>query len=119
MLIGEDVGYFGGVYRCTDGLQRKYGESRVIDASIPEGGIVGAVVGVVSGTAGREGGIDFGSGHGARGAASGTPGAFLDRAVGLREKIGAEASDGETVMLVVAVDGSTRRVPRSGDARVC
>ena len=47
MLIGEDVGYFGGVYRCTDGLQRKYGESRVIDAPIAEGGIVGAVVGVV------------------------------------------------------------------------
>jgi 2-oxoisovalerate dehydrogenase E1 component beta subunit len=25
VLMGEDVGYFGGVFRCTDGLQRKYG----------------------------------------------------------------------------------------------
>ena len=46
VLIGEDVGYFGGVFRCTDGLQRKYGESRVIDAPIAEGGIVGVTVGM-------------------------------------------------------------------------
>ena len=32
VVLGEDVGYFGGVFRCTDGLQRKYGEHRVIDA---------------------------------------------------------------------------------------
>ena len=31
VVLGEDVGYFGGVFRCTDGLQRKYGEHRVID----------------------------------------------------------------------------------------
>ena len=34
------------MFRCTDGLQRKYGESRVIDAPIAEGGIVGVVVGM-------------------------------------------------------------------------
>ena len=30
VLMGEDVGYFGGVFRVTDGLQRKYGEHRVL-----------------------------------------------------------------------------------------
>lgn len=46
VIFGEDVGYFGGVFRCTDGLQRKYGEHRVIDAPIAEGGIIGAAVGM-------------------------------------------------------------------------
>jgi len=41
VLLGEDIGYFGGVFRCTDGLQSKYGEHRVIDAPISEGGIIG------------------------------------------------------------------------------
>ena len=45
VVFGEDVGYFGGVFRCTDGLQREYGEHRVIDAPIAEGGIVGAAIG--------------------------------------------------------------------------
>ncbi|MGD8385117.1 MAG: alpha-ketoacid dehydrogenase subunit beta, partial [Lysobacterales bacterium] len=40
IIMGEDVGYFGGVFRCTDGLQKKYGEHRVIDAPIAEGGII-------------------------------------------------------------------------------
>ena len=46
VIFGQDVGYFGGVFRCTEGLQKKYGKSRVFDAPISEGGIVGAAVGM-------------------------------------------------------------------------
>ncbi|HEY2930000.1 alpha-ketoacid dehydrogenase subunit beta [Piscinibacter sp.] len=46
VVFGQDVGYFGGVFRCTEGLQAKYGTSRVFDAPISEGGIVGAAVGM-------------------------------------------------------------------------
>jgi 2-oxoisovalerate dehydrogenase E1 component beta subunit len=46
VVFGEDVGYFGGVFRCTDGLQAKFGTSRVFDAPIAEGGIVGAAIGM-------------------------------------------------------------------------
>ena len=46
VVLGQDVGYFGGVFRCTDGLQKKYGEHRVIDAPISEGGIIGAAIGM-------------------------------------------------------------------------
>ncbi len=46
VILGEDVGYFGGVFRCTEGLQEKYGEHRVIDAPISEGGIIAAAIGM-------------------------------------------------------------------------
>jgi len=46
LVMGEDVGYFGGVFRCTDGLQRKYGARRVLDTPLTEGGIVGAALGM-------------------------------------------------------------------------
>ena len=46
VVFGQDVGYFGGVFRCTEGLQKKYGSARVFDAPISEGGIVGVAVGM-------------------------------------------------------------------------
>src|SRR5690242_5618844 len=46
IIMGEDVGYFGGVFRATDGLQKKHGEHRVLDTPIAEGGIVAAAVGM-------------------------------------------------------------------------
>ena len=45
VVFGEDVGYFGGVFRATDGLQKKYGKNRVFDAPISELGIIGAASG--------------------------------------------------------------------------
>lgn len=46
VVFGEDVGYFGGVFRATDGLQKKYGKTRVFDAPISELGIIGGAVGM-------------------------------------------------------------------------
>lgn len=48
VVFGEDVGFFGGVFRCTAGLQEKYGKSRCFDAPINELGIVGAAVGMAA-----------------------------------------------------------------------
>ncbi len=48
VVFGQDVGYFGGVFRCTEGLQTKYGKARVFDAPISEGGIVGAAIGMAA-----------------------------------------------------------------------
>ncbi|GIL03454.1 MAG: 2-oxoisovalerate dehydrogenase subunit beta [Alphaproteobacteria bacterium] len=46
VVFGEDVGYFGGVFRCTAGLQKKYGRTRCFDTPISELGIVGAAIGM-------------------------------------------------------------------------
>ena len=48
LIFGEDVGYFGGVFRCTEGLQRKYGKERVFDTPIAEGGILATAVGMAA-----------------------------------------------------------------------
>src|SRR5690242_19333973 len=48
VVFGEDVGFFGGVFRATQGLQAKYGTSRCFDAPISELGIVGAAVGMAA-----------------------------------------------------------------------
>lgn len=46
IVLGEDVGVSGGVFRITDGLQARYGEGRVIDTPLNESGIVGTAVGM-------------------------------------------------------------------------
>jgi 2-oxoisovalerate dehydrogenase E1 component beta subunit len=48
VVFGEDVGYFGGVFRCTQGLQQKFGTNRVFDTPISESGIVGAAIGMAA-----------------------------------------------------------------------
>ena len=40
VAMGEDIGFFGGVFRATEGLQKKYGRTRIFDTPIAEGGIV-------------------------------------------------------------------------------
>ena len=46
LVLGEDVGRLGGVFRITDGLQKDFGEDRIIDTPLAESGIVGASVGL-------------------------------------------------------------------------
>ncbi len=48
IVYGQDVGYFGGVFRVTEGLQAKYGKTRCFDAPISEGGIVGTAIGMAA-----------------------------------------------------------------------
>src|SRR5580698_2593086 len=46
VIFGEDVGFYGGVFRVTDGLQKKHGEQRVFDTPIAEGGMLAVAVGM-------------------------------------------------------------------------
>jgi pyruvate dehydrogenase E1 component beta subunit len=46
VVMGEDVGKLGGVFRVTDGLQKDFGEDRVVDTPLGEAGIVGTAVGL-------------------------------------------------------------------------
>ncbi|GII77396.1 2-oxoisovalerate dehydrogenase subunit beta [Sphaerisporangium rufum] len=46
LIMGEDVGKLGGVFRVTDGLQKDFGESRVIDTPLAESGIIGTAIGL-------------------------------------------------------------------------
>jgi len=46
VVMGEDVGKLGGVFRVTDGLQKDFGESRVVDTPLAESGIVGTAIGL-------------------------------------------------------------------------
>src|SRR5688500_16368236 len=46
LILGEDIGRLGGVFRVTDGLQKDFGEKRVLDTPLAESGIVGAAVGL-------------------------------------------------------------------------
>ncbi len=46
VLLGEDIGTLGGVFRITDGLQKDFGEQRVMDTPLAESGIVGISIGL-------------------------------------------------------------------------
>ncbi|HEU5456128.1 MAG TPA: alpha-ketoacid dehydrogenase subunit beta, partial [Nocardioides sp.] len=46
LIMGEDVGKLGGVFRITDGLQKDFGEMRVIDTPLAESGIIGTAIGL-------------------------------------------------------------------------
>ena len=46
VVLGEDVGKFGGVFRATTGLQEEFGEARCFDTPLSEGGIMGAAIGM-------------------------------------------------------------------------
>ena len=48
VVLGEDVGYFGGVFRVTEGLQKEFGKSRAFDAPISENGIVAVAIGMAA-----------------------------------------------------------------------
>ncbi len=46
MLLGEDIGVNGGVFRVTDGLQKRFGPDRVVDSPLSESGIIGTSIGL-------------------------------------------------------------------------
>src|SRR5256714_13206950 len=46
LLLGQDIGFNGGMFRATEGLQRQFGEDRVVDMPLAEGVIIGSAVGL-------------------------------------------------------------------------
>src|SRR5690625_6988723 len=46
LLMGEDIGSLGGVFRVTDGLEKDFGATRVVDTPLAESGIVGTAIGL-------------------------------------------------------------------------
>ena len=46
IILGEDVGLNGGVFRVTEGLQQRFGEHRVVDTPLAESGIIGTAIGL-------------------------------------------------------------------------
>jgi 2-oxoisovalerate dehydrogenase E1 component beta subunit len=48
VVLGEDIGYFGGVFRVTEGLQKKFGKERAFDSPISENGIVAIAIGMAA-----------------------------------------------------------------------
>ena len=46
LLMGEDIGTLGGVFRVTEGLQKEFGENRVLDTPLAESGIIGSAIGL-------------------------------------------------------------------------
>ena len=49
VLLGEDIGVNGGVFRVTEGLQKRFGEKRVFDTPLAESGIIGLSIGLAMG----------------------------------------------------------------------
>ncbi|MCR9218282.1 MAG: alpha-ketoacid dehydrogenase subunit beta, partial [bacterium] len=49
IILGEDVGLNGGVFRVTEGLQQRFGEHRVVDTPLAESGIIGTAIGLAVG----------------------------------------------------------------------
>jgi pyruvate dehydrogenase E1 component beta subunit len=49
LLMGEDIGPLGGVFRVTEGLQAEFGKNRVIDTPLAESGIIGTAIGLAMG----------------------------------------------------------------------
>ena len=49
LLLGEDIGINGGVFRVTEDLQKRFGEHRVVDTPLAESGIIGTSIGLAMG----------------------------------------------------------------------